>query len=74
MNQLGRGSPPAAAVARHRHRIAFGEAPGAQFAVDGRAPLPLFEMDGPESVANPFIQVGQDARRVRQAEVLLPAQ
>src|SRR5688572_8405561 len=72
VDELGRVSPPAAAVAGHYRGVAFGQSPGAQLAVDGRAPAPLFEVDGSESVANPLVQLCEDFRSVRQAEVLLP--
>ena len=48
------------------------ETSGPQLTVDGRAPFPLFEVDGSEPVPNPFVQGGKDGGRIRQAEVLLP--
>ena len=40
--------------------------PGAQFTVDGCSALPLFELHGTESVAEPFVEVVEDAGRLGQ--------
>jgi hypothetical protein len=64
--------PPAAGVRGHLRGSALGQAPGAQLAIGSRTPPPMFQVDGSETVADPFIQVSEDARRIRQPEVLLP--
>jgi hypothetical protein len=74
MDEHPRVLPPAATVARHPRGFDYRETSGPQLAIDGRSPVPLFEMDGSESVTNPFVQVGENSGGVRQAEVLLPSQ
>src|SRR5438093_2434833 len=65
--------PPAARMSSGRPRDAIRDSPGAQFTVDGRAMSPLFELHGPEAVTEPFVEVPEDARRLGQSEVELPA-
>src|SRR5713226_8896381 len=44
----------------------------AHFRVDPGAALPLLELQRAQTVADPFIVVGEDSRRVRQMEVQFP--
>src|SRR5713226_9538623 len=45
----------------------------AHFRVDLGAALPLLELQRAQTVADPFIVVGEDSRRVRQLEVPFPS-
>jgi hypothetical protein len=62
VNELRRVPPPAAAVGGHSRGAAHRESPGAQFVKDGCAPTPLFQVDGTQSVSNPFVQLTEDIR------------
>src|SRR5690606_21950836 len=66
-------SPPAPAIGRHPPGSCFRETSAAQFPVDGSTPFPVLEVDGPEAVPDPFVEVAEDARRVGEPEVRLPA-
>ena len=48
------------------------DSPGAQFAIGGRASLPLFELYGAQPVAEPLVEVLEDSGRLGQLEVELP--
>src|SRR2546428_8864649 len=41
--------------------------------MDGRAPLPMLELDCSQTVADPFVEFAKDAWRIGQPEILLPA-
>jgi hypothetical protein len=43
------------------------------FPVHGRPSFPLLELHQPQSAADPLVRLADDARRVRQPEVGLPA-
>src|SRR5688572_33112804 len=72
VDEKGGVSPPATGIHRDLCGAAFRKASGAELAVDRRSPLPLLEMHGSQAVADPFVQFGENAWGIGQAEVLLP--
>ena len=67
-------APPATGVSRYPlGYIGFGPQ-GRQFPEDRPTALPLFELDGPQAMAHPFVQLSPDAGRLRQPEVGPPSQ
>src|SRR5713226_10639115 len=65
--------PPAAGVAGHSRGCVLGHTPGAQLAIDGRAPFPLLELNRSQAVADPFVEVAEHTWGICQPEILLPA-
>jgi len=63
--------PPAAGMC-HRRCGGRGQPQPAQLAVHGCAALALLELQRPQPVANPGIELREDSRRLRLLEVLLP--
>src|SRR5690606_6202363 len=69
----GRVLPPAAPVGRDLRRATRREAAGNELAVDRAALPPLLELDGPEAVTDPFVESREDARRLGELKVFVPA-
>src|SRR5216683_8187057 len=66
---VARHSPPVAAVVGGHRGDGFGNTPSPQFPVDRHAPLPVFEMEGPQATVQPLLHTVKDARRVGEAEI-----
>src|SRR5262249_41971951 len=73
MHEQGRVVPPPACVGRNFCRCVLIYAEFAQFGIGLGAAFPLFELQRPQAVTDPFVVFDEDPRRVRQLEVLLPA-
>ena len=52
----------------------FRSSPSQQFPMDSGTTLPVFELDGPHTMAYPFVQIAPDSRSIRQPEIGLPLQ
>jgi hypothetical protein len=70
---LGRGSPPSAGVGRRLDGHEDRRSACSKFAEDRRASFPLLQLDGPEPVADPLVEVAENAGGLREAEVVAPA-
>src|SRR6266545_1569305 len=64
--------PPASGVEGGNGGGVLGYIPCAQLAKDRPSSLPLLELDEPQPVADPLVEAGEDAGRIREPEVLLP--
>src|SRR5580700_5493726 len=73
MDRAGGAVPPAAVDRRGLRRERVGQSESAHLRVDLGAALPLFELQRPQPVADPFVIVSEGLRRVRQLEVCLPS-
>lgn len=67
-------APPTATVGRHAFCNSGSGAHGKQLAIDGRAVLPLLELDSPQPVPPSLVQLAPDSGRSCHPEVALPAQ
>ena len=65
--------PPTPRVSGSSSCCVFRHAEFAQLGVDPRAPLPLLELQRPQTMANPLVVVRKDSRGMRQLEVLFRA-
>ena len=70
LHEHGRVAPPPASIRRDLRRCVLVYAEFAQFSVDSGAAFPLFELQRTQAVADPFVVVGEDLRRVRQLEAM----
>src|SRR5262249_42881383 len=67
-----RVSPPAPGVASNLVGFCVGESPSAKLPIHGRLVLPVLQLERPQAVADPSIEVAEDAGRVGELEVVLP--
>ena len=73
VEELGTVAPPATGASRHlQSHIGFCS-PGGQFPKDSPALLPLLELDSPQTVTHPLVQLSPDPRCLRQPEVGFPS-
>src|SRR6266511_1176404 len=71
--RAARRPPPVSGEAGGHRGGVLGYSPCSQFAKDRRPALPLFELDEPQAMADPLVEVAKHAGRLRQPEELPPA-